>query len=246
MIVIPMAGLSSRFKKDGFQLPKYMLEAHGYTLFYHSVASFKKYFGSEKFLFIALDVFDTKTFIQEQCELLGLCEYDIVTLSAPTNGQAETVYLGVESAGVSDDTSLLIFNIDTFRPGFTYPDVFDLNEIDGYLETFVGEGANWSNVKPSNELLQTVEFTAEKKEISQYCCTGLYFWNRKSDFSDAFIEAKSAGLSNAQAGEFYIAPMYNTLIKKGKDVRYSVVDINEVVFCGTPDEYYDFLKCSLS
>ncbi|EOA0230274.1 capsular biosynthesis protein, partial [Escherichia coli] len=36
MIVIPMAGLSSRFKKAGYVKPKYMLEAHGKTLFSHS------------------------------------------------------------------------------------------------------------------------------------------------------------------------------------------------------------------
>lgn len=31
MIVIPMAGMSSRFFKAGYTQPKYMLEAHGQT-----------------------------------------------------------------------------------------------------------------------------------------------------------------------------------------------------------------------
>ncbi|TOH10549.1 capsular biosynthesis protein, partial [Vibrio parahaemolyticus] len=44
MIVIPMAGMSSRFFKAGYKLPKYMLEAHGKSLFEHSLRSFESYF----------------------------------------------------------------------------------------------------------------------------------------------------------------------------------------------------------
>ncbi|EKO3985769.1 capsular biosynthesis protein, partial [Vibrio fluvialis] len=42
MIMIPMAGMSSRFFKAGYSKPKYMLEAKGKTLFEHSVLSFEK------------------------------------------------------------------------------------------------------------------------------------------------------------------------------------------------------------
>lgn len=75
MIVIPMAGLSSRFKNAGYTKPKYMLEAHGKTLFNHSVSSFQKYFSSEKFLFIALDVNDTYEFIRSECLSLGINDF---------------------------------------------------------------------------------------------------------------------------------------------------------------------------
>ncbi|MBD6989485.1 capsular biosynthesis protein, partial [Vibrio parahaemolyticus] len=44
MIIIPMAGMSSRFFNAGYDKPKYMLEARGVTLFEHSILSFKKYF----------------------------------------------------------------------------------------------------------------------------------------------------------------------------------------------------------
>ena len=43
---------------------------------------------------------------------------------------------------------------------------FKVDEIDGYLETFIGSGPNWSNVIPRDESNQTVIETAEKKEIS--------------------------------------------------------------------------------
>ena len=35
--------------------------------------------------------------------------------------------------------------------------------------------------------------------------------------------------------------MYNYLIKKGKDIRYSKIELSEIIFCGTPDEYKKLL-----
>ncbi len=238
-----MAGLSSRFKNAGYAKPKYMLEAHGKTLFSHSLDSFKKYFSTEKFLFIALDVDNTREFIELECTGLGIENYDIVILNSPTKGQAQTVYEGLKISDITADEPLLIFNIDTFRPGFTYPDFFDVNHIDGYLETFIGEGKNWSNILPKSEENYTVALTAEKKEISKYCCTGLYFWRYAKDFIRVFNEYQQKSLNDVDAGEYYIAPMYNNLISEGADVRYSVISCSDVVFCGVPSEYENFL-CS--
>lgn len=242
MIVIPMAGLSSRFKKAGFELPKYMLEAKGKTLFEHSVHSFEKYFDTEAFLFIALDVHNTKVFVEEKCQQLGIKRFEVITLDAPTRGQAETVYLGLKVAKAAADTPITIFNIDTFRPGFGYPDTFNKDEVDGYLETFIGSGKNWSNVLPIADGSTKVSLTAEKREISQYCCTGLYYFKTAESFNTIFEQDLQQDVTQMQGGEFYIAPMYNKLIAQGLDIRFSVIQSDEVIFCGVPDEYYDFLK----
>jgi len=242
MIVIPMAGLSSRFKKAGFELPKYMLDAHGKTLFYHSVVSFEKYFKEQSFLFIGLDVLNTRKFIEKECKLMGLYSYQIVMLDRPTLGQAETVYRGLKLANVDTQEAITIFNIDTFRPEFRFPKEFELEKIDGYLETFIGSGSNWSNVVPADKSLQTVKLTAEKQDLSEYCCTGLYYWRYCHDFCRIFENYQKKSLCDVQAGEYYIAPMYNELISKERDVRYSVIDKREVIFCGVPSEYRDFLN----
>ncbi|HDS4150172.1 TPA: capsular biosynthesis protein, partial [Escherichia coli] len=224
---------------------KYMLEAHGKTLFSHSLYSFKRYFESEKFLFIALDVFETRGFIDAECIKLGIKDYDVAILGSPTQGQAQTVYMGLKNASVLPNTPLTIFNIDTFRPGFSFPEHFDVNNIDGYLETFVGEGKNWSNILPKEEDTYTVALTAEKKEISKYCCTGLYYWRYARDFIRVFESYQKTSLSDVDAGEYYIAPMYNHLIAEGADVRYSVVPYSDVIFCGIPSEYEAFLNLNL-
>ncbi|UYM18515.1 glycosyltransferase family 2 protein [Endozoicomonas euniceicola] len=242
MIVMPMAGLSSRFTKAGYDKPKYMLEAKGKTLFQHATESFSNYFSTEEFLFIALPVKETEQFIRDECEKLGIKNYQIVTLDHPTRGQAETVYLGLKKAQVKMDESLIIFNIDTFRPGFTMPVFSNQSSVDGYLETFIGAGKNWSNVVPVESGSDKVKLTAEKQELSEYCCTGLYAWSKALDFCQIFEEMSSASPETLDGGEYYIAPMYNHLIRNGGDVRFTITEEENVIFCGIPEEYLTFLK----
>ncbi len=238
-----MAGLSSRFAKSGYLMPKYMLEAFGKSLFLHSISSFEFYFNDEDILFITLDSHNSRKFIEQECQKIGLNNYQIVVLNKPTRGQAETVYLGINKIKIPKDEDLLIFNIDTFRPGFKWPSKeFNPRETDGFLETFIGEGKNWSNVLPKDESLQKVKLTAEKKEISKYCCTGLYYWRYCFDYCRIFETYLSISLKEVDGGEYYIAPMYNYLIDEGKDIRYSLIEKDKVIFCGTPIEYNAFLS----
>lgn len=241
-IVIPMAGLSSRFTKAGYTLPKYMLYVKNKSLFRLAVESFEKYFDTVRFVFIARDVFDTERFIKEECNLLGIKDFSVVMLDQPTRGQAETVIKGVEGAGVKDDESILIFNIDTFRPGFTFPENF--KNWDGYLEVFEGSGANWSYAKTESENSTRVVETAEKREISTHCSTGIYYFKKAKEFVDAYNE----NLVNPIKGvpELYVAPLYNFLIRDGKSIHINIIPRETVIFCGVPQEYEDQLMVTLS
>ncbi|MFP2769118.1 glycosyltransferase family 2 protein [Oceanisphaera sp. KMM 10153] len=243
MIVIPMAGMSSRFFKAGYIKPKYMLEAHGKTLFDHSVSSFSAYFDSSPFLFIVRDVFDTAIFVKQSAQELGIKEFHIVILDKETRGQAETVALGLaklSEQGVDYQGKITVFNIDTFRPGFIFPHVADLGH--GYLEVFKGNGDNWSFAKPKGPDSTEVVKTAEKKPISDLCSTGLYHFTKKSYYLDAYQHYLSKPKTEWEKGELYIAPLYNYLIEKGLTIHYHLIDRDEVVFCGVPSEYTDFLK----
>ncbi|OJF69448.1 hypothetical protein BK026_11990 [Alteromonas sp. V450] len=242
MIVIPMAGLSKRFFDAGFDVPKFQLLAKGESLFAHSVSSFKRYFESELFVFIALADFDTEKFIKTECERLGIANVRVVILEKPTKGQADTVYQGLVKLEEKRDEHLFIFNIDTFRPNFKYPEEFNFKSVEGYLETFIGSGKNWSNVVPVDDTSLAVKKTAEKQELSEYCCTGLYFFGSAQLFIDTFLEFSASESMYAVAGELYIAPMYNILIEKNKNIRYTVINRDDVIFCGVPAEYYDFLQ----
>lgn len=163
---------------------------------------------------------------------MGVENYEIVTLSEPTKGQAETVYLGIQNANVPNDEPILIFNIDTFRPGYRFPK--EIKNWDGYLEVFVGSGANWSYAKTESEDSTRVIETAEKKEISQYCSTGLYYFKSAKMFVDAYRD--NNGATPNGINELYVAPLYNKIVSSS-DIHIHVIERGDVIFSGVPDEY---------
>lgn len=236
MIVIPMAGMSSRFFKAGYTLPKYQLEAHGKTLFEHAVGSFEHYFDSLPFLFIVRDVLGTPAFVEQMAKKIGIKQYHLVTLENETRGQAETVTEGLKKRN-NYQGPITIFNIDTFRPGFVLPE--NAKDCDGYLEVFQGSGDNWSFVLPENKNTTRITETAEKRAISDLCCTGLYHFHNAKDYLEAYqhyLERPELW----EKGELYVAPLYNHLIQKGKNIHYHQIPREDVIFCGVPDEYEEF------
>lgn len=241
MIVLPMAGLSKRFFDAGYPVPKYQLDLQGRSVFAHALGSFEAMFRSERFLIICRDVYETPAFVRSECAAMGLPEaaLDLVVLTAPTAGQAETVALGLEQAGAARDAALTIFNIDTFRPGFRHPTAYDIGAVDGYVEVFRGPGTHWSFVRPDPvdpQACRALE-VAEKVRISDLCSTGLYHFRKTGLFLDLYAGIAGRDPAELQGGERYIAPLYTTAIAQGCDIRYALIGADEVQFCGTPDEY---------
>ena len=216
-----------------------MLYAQNKSLFNLAVSSFSDYFSDSKFLFVARELFETRRFIEEECELLGIKNYEIVILDKATQGQAETVYIGLKKSSIGENESITIFNIDTFRPGFKFPQM--MGEWDGYLEVFWGEGNNWSYAKTESENSTKVIETTEKIQISNYCSTGLYYFKCVKLFNEAFESGNSIS-ETSLIKELYVAPLYNKLIEQNKNIHIHLIDKSDVLFCGIPEEYYAYLK----
>lgn len=234
MFVIPMAGSSSRFFEAGFSLPKYQLLIGNETVFEWSIKSFEKYFKTDKFVFIYRDIFQTDSFIRVKLEELGIQNFDLICLSGETEGQADTVYEGLKGLEIND--SIYIFNIDSKIKQFTKPDW--RGECTGYLEVFKGKGDHWSFVLADND--DNVIQTSEKERISDLCSNGLYFFDQLSTFNALVSDAKQN--KRTIKNEYYIAPLYNSLIQEGKTVRYNLINEEDMLFCGTPTEYQQIIN----
>lgn len=236
MFIIPMAGLSSRFFKAGYDKPKYQLDLNGESVFAWSVKSFEKYFTTDKFIFVYRDVYQTKDFLEKEVSNLGILDYELICLPEETLGQADTVYQGVRH--LQSDDEIYIFNIDSKIVDFTKPSW--VGECDGYLEVFKGDGNHWSFALPENAESKKVIQTAEKERISDLCSDGLYYFRQKSVFEKLFLQAIELG--NTAKNEYYIAPLYNDLIAQGGKVYYDLIANDKILFCGTPDEYLYLLN----
>lgn len=238
--VIPMAGLSSRFFNAGYLIPKYQLYIKSTTMFLWSVESFKKYFNTDKFLFICRNVYETPAFIKNEISKISLNSYSVLVLEKETLGQADTVYQGLAMMNLlNSDEDVYIFNIDSRIEFFEKPEYAENGEVDGYLEVFKSDGEHWSFVEPGANC--SVLRTTEKIRISELCSDGLYYFKRISDFAMIFEEMRRARQFNHN--ELYIAPMYNSMIKNSSmNVKYRLVPRSKVIICGTPDEYRSMAK----
>ena len=242
MIVIPMAGMSSRFFKAGYTKPKYMLEAHGDTLFDHSVKSFQAYFSSLPFLFIVRDIYETEDFVRTRAQKLGIEKFYIVVLDKETRGQAETVALGLELLEQQRrdyQEPITVFNIDTFRPNFEFPDVSKKGS--GYLEVFKGSGDNWSFALPEKRAQPESSKPLRKTPYPIFAAQAFTTFASKHAYLSVYQEYVAKPQEEWEKGELYIAPLYNLMIEKGADIHYHLIERDDVVFCGIPDEYTDFL-----
>ena len=146
-IVITMAGVGSRFRKAGYNCPKYMIEAKGKTLFdwsMDSLVGYNRYVS--KYIFIARKEDNAKEFILEHMKKYEITNIEVIELESVTDGQATTAKIGVELC--DKDDSVLIYNIDTYIE----PNELRYEELrgDGSIPCFKASGEHWSFVKEIN------------------------------------------------------------------------------------------------
>lgn len=232
-----MAGKSARFYAAGYDIPKYMLPFEGETLFHWSLRTFHRYFSNTHFRFILVGGGEVEDFVASSITALGIHNADIVTLPSATRGQAETVFLGMDTA---DKDPLLIFNIDSRLEDYTFPANLPI-EAKGYLDVCQLDGDHWSFAE--TDTYGRVTRTAEKQRISNLCSTGLYWFAEAQLFRRCFEGA----LTEFEAGrtlqnELYVAPLYNKIIRDSEKVFAIERDIGTVSFAGTPAEYAMLLQ----
>lgn len=240
-IVITMAGLGSRFRKAGYNVPKYMIEAKGRTLFEWSMESLRGYGENNTYYFIVRKEDNSADFIKDACGRIGILKYKLIELDHETDGQATTALLAGEFWDASSE--LLIYNIDT------YVEAYNMNyeEIsgDGFIPCFRAEGDHWSFVKLDDKG-NAIE-VREKQRISDYCTLGAYYFKSCGLYETLYREYYEESLGEvsreeAARKERYVAPLYNYLISKGGIVRISDVDAGRVHVLGTPEELQVFLN----
>lgn len=237
-VVITMGGLGSRFRKMGYDVPKYMIEAKGKTLFDWSMISLEGYREQvEQYIFIAMkdEKEDVEAFISQRCKEFGFEKYHIIVIDYLTDGQATTAMLA--SKYWNKKNALLIYNIDTYVEA----NVMNSKELkgDGFIPCFKAEGDHWSFVR-LDKTGKAVEIK-EKVRISDYCTLGAYYFKSVELYEQLYHEYYSEN-HNLVNGEKYVAPLYNYLLEKGGFIYISDIDPKKVHVLGTPEELQVFLE----
>lgn len=237
-IVITMGGLGSRFRKAGYDVPKYMIEAKEKTLFEWSMISlqgFKDHVNQYIFIAIKDEKEDVINFIKSKCSSLNISNYKIILLDQLTDGQATTALYAKKYWDPLN--SLLIYNIDTYVE--PYEMKFEDLKGDGFIPCFQAQGDHWSFVRLDDKN-QVVEIK-EKKRISKYCTIGAYFFKSCSLYETLYNEYY-CDHSNLVNGEKYVAPLYDYLLSKNGRIFISDIPTSKVHVLGTPQELLEFIQ----
>lgn len=237
-VVITMGGLGSRFRKAGYTVPKYMIEAKGKTLFEWSMISLDGYKRDvNQYIFIAMkeEGIDMEGFIKEKCQELEIDNYHLILLDYLTDGQATTATLAEKYW--NKEHALLIYNIDTY----VEPGQMNSEELkgDGFIPCFKAEGDHWSFVR-LDEQERVVEIK-EKQRISDHCTLGAYYFKTCGLYKKLYDEYYSEE-KNLVKGEKYVAPLYDYLLSKGGEIYISDIAPERVHVLGTPEELQYFLE----
>ena len=231
-IVIAMAGEGKRFIDYGFSEPKFKLIVKDKPLFDWAVMSLSSFYKKATFIFVSQE--GCNDFVSQRCGILGIHSFRLVELKGPTNGQATTVMKGVES--LDPARPLLIYNIDTH----INPEVLEAGDIEqnfsGWLLLFSASGTHWSFARlgRGGEVVEV----SEKVCISEYASTGLYYFSSIAIFKEAY--SSLADEIKGRYREIYVAPLYQYLINSNQRVGSKIIDFENVIPLGTPEEVAKF------
>lgn len=240
-IVVPMAGRGSRFASAGYKLPKPLIPVHGIPMIKVVIENIRPN-SRHRFIFLCLrEHIEVNAIDRTLREISQDCL--IIPVDEVTQGAACTVLISEDF--INNDDPLMIANSDQWVD-------FDINEYlgampvdsDGLIMTMSASDPKWSYVR-IDENGSVVE-VVEKKVVSNEATVGIYNFRRGRDFVRA---ARRMIAENARVnGEFYVAPVYNELIKEGRKVAICNIgsDSKGMYGLGIPSDLELFNKLAVS
>lgn len=225
-IVIPMAGKGSRFKKAGYKTPKPFISIYDKTMIEWVVINLwpKR---KHRFIFLCRE--------EHQERLKKLFEdAEIIPIKHDTEGAACTVL----AAGhlICNNDPLLIAACDQYFEGNINKFLNRAKGKDGLIMTFPSDSPSHSYCKAYRNQVSKV---AEKAVISNHANLGIYYFKKGLDYLSATLAMIENNIRVND--EFYVAPVYNEMIIKGKKIGIYEIPKDKAHILGTPEHLGIFL-----
>lgn len=230
-----MAGLGSRFTNAGYKLPKPLIRIGTSTMIETVIDNINH--NNARFIFI-LNKQEKYLHLQQihHVILKKNPEAIIVYVDGLTEGPACTALAAHEY--ITRD-GLIIINCDQIIKDYNFDNLITfikINKADGVIGTFLSSSNKNSYVKlDCNGRIIDVK---EKIIISNIATNGLHYWNNGHDFIESANEMIAA--KEKYNNEFYIAPTYNYMIKKGKTILPYFFNLHFPI--GTPEDLNKYLS----
>ena len=231
-VVIPMAGLGMRFAKEGFNLPKPLIDINGTPMIIRAVKSLG--IPNANYLFVI-----GKSNYSDilKAELLKSVNCTFIEVDMVTDGPASSVLLFEDF--INNQEELIVANCDQIMEW--NPEIFLINarQFDGAIVTYHEntEKNSYARIDKAGLVLEV----KEKEVISSVALNGIHYWKNGHNF------VKSAQMmikedARAPNGEFYVGPTFNFLIKMGYKVGIYHIPNQMHHAVGTPEDLKAFIR----
>jgi len=236
-LVIPMAGLGSRFETAGYTVPKPFIDVNGMPMI--EVVVNNLYRPYMNLILLVRDIHLNKYKIILD-KLKEKYKATVIVIDKVTEGIACTVLYAKKI--IDNNFPLIIANSDQFVEfdiDNYISDVQDKN-LDGSILCFKDYEKNpkWSFVEIDSDNI--VIRVREKEPISEYATVGIYFFSSGKNFISAAMDM--IGRHDKVNGEYYTCPVYNYLIQDGYKIGVFFVDANDMYGLGTPQDLRKYLE----
>ncbi|WP_252254639.1 sugar phosphate nucleotidyltransferase [Clostridium sp. ZBS12] len=233
-LIMPMAGSGSRFSKEGFELPKPLIEINNKPFFYWATQSIRKFIELESLTFVVLQEHINKFSIDKEI-LSYFPEAKIETIQKVLNGAVLTCIEGLKN--IKNNKPIIFNDCDHIFTCSLFNDCCNNNEyvgLDGALLTFKSDDSKFSYLQcdENGNVIKTVE----KKVVSNDAICGAYYFKNK----DIFIKSTKKYLEICNYSEYFVSGIYNVMAENGYIIRNFNVDFH--LPFGTPREYHSALK----
>jgi HAD superfamily hydrolase (TIGR01509 family) len=256
-IVIPMAGLGSRFQRNilfpqnigqrslfnehaasegcqqFYDKPKPLIQVRGKAMIELVVNNLQFRNYECRYIFIVRKEHITTRYADHLLKKIAPgCQ--IITVDETTGGAALSVLLAKEYINTSD--RLFIANSDQFVEWDANEFMKHTEQLDGLIATFTDNDPKWSFAKLDQRGFVTE--VAEKIPISNHASVGFYYWRYGSDYVKYTNQMVSKDIRTNN--EFYVCPVYNEAIQDGKKIKTR--DVDRMWGLGTPEDLEYFLE----
>ncbi|MCF4175270.1 NTP transferase domain-containing protein [Vibrio sp. McD22-P3] len=228
-LVVPMAGLGSRFSKAGYKFPKPLEDLHGKPFFWWSIQSVAREIKISSLTCVVLRE-HVETFDIDKKVLGYFPDAKFVILDELSDGALDSAMAGLKSC--DNQEPILINDCDHAFEIKGLPEIvsrLSSGKVDGYLCHFKADSPAYSYAK-YNKDSGLLEFTAEKEVISELAIAGLYMFRNKQIIESYFEEYKEKCTYN----ETFISGLYNFMAQDGMLIKGKQLESH--LSFGTPEE----------
>lgn len=228
-LIMPMGGAGSRFYRNGYMMPKPLIEIAGKPFLYWATKSIEKYVDVADIIFVVLNQ-HIRDFQIDKVILSYFpdAKIEAVDFEEVKSGPVMTCLAGLKH--IDDDLPILFNDCDHMFCCTPFNEMVKAGwDADGTLLTFEADTPQFSYVQYDDG--GNICGTIEKQVVSNHAICGAYGFRNAVIFKDA----ADAYLKNCGYSEFFVSGVYNEMCRKGLSVKDYLVDYH--VTFGTPDEY---------